>query len=64
MKPQSLAAIDLPRIASRALTDERAVLRAYAGGKVRNLTRLRVEKAASELGLPHPPQPAIATKGL
>jgi hypothetical protein len=50
-----LSAADVPKLSVAALTDIRAVLRAYAGEKVTRLTRLRVERAAQALGLPMPP---------
>jgi DNA-binding LacI/PurR family transcriptional regulator len=51
----TLSASDVPKLSQAALTDIRAVLRVYAGSRVSGLTRLRVEKAARELGLPLPP---------
>lgn len=61
---RDLNAADLPRLARAALADERAVVRLYAGSRVKALTRARVMRAAQELGLPFPPNSADANEVL
>jgi hypothetical protein len=58
---RDLNAADLPRLARAALADERAVIRLYAGDRVKDLTRARVARAALELGLPPPPVHTVST---
>jgi hypothetical protein len=54
-----LTAHEVRRVSVTALVDPKSVRRCYAGGPVRTLTRLRIERAARELGFPVPPRPAI-----
>ena len=48
---------EVRRISVTALVDPKTVERCYAGGPVRTLTRLRIERAARELGVLVPPKP-------
>ncbi len=52
-----LTAHEIRRISVTALVSPKAVARCYAGEPVRNLTRLRIERAARELVLLPPPRP-------
>jgi len=54
---------ELRRIAVVALLDTKTVARCYSGGPVRDLTRLRVERAARELGFLPPPKPEAKSIG-
>jgi hypothetical protein len=60
MTMKKLSAEDLPRVAEQALTDPRAVIRAYSGAPVRALTLRRIARAADELGLPRPAPSRLA----
>jgi hypothetical protein len=54
----SLTPHDRRRLAVAAPCDDDTVIRAYAALPVRQLSRLRLERAAAELGLPPPPAAA------
>jgi hypothetical protein len=52
------------KLAGEALTDPRTVRRAYEGESVKTLTRLRLERAAKELGFPIPPPTPAPRSGV
>jgi DNA-binding LacI/PurR family transcriptional regulator len=51
-----LSSHDRVRICAEGLVSEKTVSRTYRGEPVRELSRLRIERAAKELGLPLPPR--------
>jgi len=51
---------ELRRLSVTGLITPETARRCYAGDPVRVMTRLRIERAARELGLPPPPAPKQA----